>query len=112
MHASAPYNQSLHSSPVYLFSCIKVLVQPRYTPPPVARLEPKRLDLAQGEQGSLRCLLEGAERPQWTKVGGEINPQTTSIRGNELYFYNVQVEDRGVYVCGKFYCLVFMLQCE
>ena len=26
---------------------------------PTARIEPKRLDIAQGEQGSLRCLTEG-----------------------------------------------------
>ena len=38
---------------------------------------------------------------EWTKVGGEINSQTTMIRGNELFFNNPDVEDRGVYVCGK-----------
>ena len=26
---------------------------------PTARIEPKRLDIAQGEQGSLRCITEG-----------------------------------------------------
>ena len=41
----------------------------------------------------------GAEA-KWTKVGGELNSQTTTIRGPELYFYNVGIEDRGVYVCG------------
>ena len=41
----------------------------------------------------------GAEA-QWSKVGGTLNSQTTTIRGPELYFYNVGIEDRGVYVCG------------
>lgn len=64
------------------------------------RIEPKRLDLAQGEQGSLRCNIEGTSEAKWSKAGGEINAGSTSIRGTELYFFNVQVQDRGVYICG------------
>ena len=56
---------------------------------------------AQGGRGSFRCIIEGATEVAWTKVGGEINSQTTMIRGAELYFTNPAVEDRGVYVCGK-----------
>ena len=79
----------------------QVIVQPKYVAPPTAKIEPKRLDLAQGEQGSLRCSIEGAQEAKWSKVSGEINPQTTTIRGTELYFFNVEVEDRGVYICGN-----------
>ena len=60
------------------------------------------LDIAQGEQGSFRCITEGSNQVTWSRVGGELNPKTTSIRGPELYFYNAEVEDRGVYVCGKY----------
>ena len=71
--------------------------------PPSARIEPKRLDLAQGQQGSFRCIIEGAPGATWTKVGAEVlNSKSTQVRGPELYFYNVEVEDRGVYICGNF----------
>ena len=33
--------------------------QQEYIAPPTARIEPKRLDVAQGEQGSFRCIVEG-----------------------------------------------------
>ena len=35
------------------------IVQDEYKEPPTARIEPKRLDVAQGEQGSFRCVTEG-----------------------------------------------------
>lgn len=37
----------------------RVTVEAAYRPPPMARIDPERLDLAQGDQGSLRCLTEG-----------------------------------------------------
>ena len=36
-----------------------LIVQDEYIAPPTARIEPKRLDIAQGEQGSFRCITEG-----------------------------------------------------
>ena len=33
--------------------------QEEYIAPPTAKIEPKRLDVAQGEQGSFRCIIEG-----------------------------------------------------
>ena len=79
----------------------EITVQAEFEAPPSARIEPKRLDIAQGEQGSFRCVTQGSNRITWTRVGGDLNSKTTSIRGSELYFYNVEVDDRGVYVCGK-----------
>ena len=62
---------------------------------------PQGLNGSKGERGSFRCIIEGASEVTWTKVGGDINSQTTIIRGTELFFNNAAVEDRGVYVCGK-----------
>ena len=68
---------------------------------PTAKITgPKKLDIAQGGQGFFQCIVEGTREAQWTKLGGELNRQTTSIRGTDLHFFNVEVEDRGVYICG------------
>ena len=79
----------------------QLTIESEFVNPPSARIEPKRLDIAQGEAGSFRCINTGSDRVTWTRVGGSLNPKTTSARGSELHFYNTEVDDRGVYVCGK-----------
>ena len=71
----------------------------------------KFLNGSEGERGSFRCIVEGASEVTWTKVGGDINSQTTIIRGTELFFNNAAVEDRGVYVCGKLQ-FVYLIICS
>ena len=68
----------------------------------------KFLNGSKGERGSFRCIVEGASEVTWTKVGGDINSQTTIVRGTELFFNNAAVEDRGVYVCGKILFFLFV----
>ena len=80
----------------------QLTIESEFVNPPSARIEPKRLDIAQGESGSFRCITTGSDRVTWTRVGGSLNPKTTSARGSELHFYNTEVDDRGVYVCGKY----------
>ena len=79
----------------------QLTIESEFVNPPSARIEPKRLDIAQGESGSFRCISTGSDRVTWTRVSGSLNPKTTSARGSELHFYNTEVDDRGVYVCGK-----------
>ena len=79
----------------------QLTIESEFINPPSARIEPKRLDIAQGESGSFRCISTGSDRVTWTRVSGSLNPKTTSARGSELHFYNTEVDDRGVYVCGK-----------
>jgi hypothetical protein len=80
----------------------RITVRARYQPPPTVKMEPEQITLLQGREGRLLCLVEGQPPPkiEWSKVGEDLRGnRNIYIQGATLTLTNVQVSDRGVYVC-------------
>lgn len=67
---------------------------------PSITIEPKNQTVAQGSNVEIRCNIGGISRPviQWTKLGESLDSKVDA-RNPVLKLYNVQTNDRGVYVC-------------
>lgn len=63
-------------------------------------MEPERQNIPQGSSVEIRCDATGSPTPtiKWTKVGEPLSPNTQQ-HGSVLILQNVQMQDRGVYVC-------------
>ncbi|XP_025835855.1 basement membrane-specific heparan sulfate proteoglycan core protein-like [Agrilus planipennis] len=67
---------------------------------PEVRIEPQRQTISQGSTAEIVCNVSGFPPPtiKWTKVGDALPPNAQQI-GSVLRINNVQISDRGVYVC-------------
>lgn len=67
---------------------------------PTAKVSPERITISQGSSTELYCEATGSPTPtvKWTRIGSEL-PSHITQSGSTLYIRNVQVSDRGLYVC-------------
>lgn len=78
---------------------INITVTPRKAPPSV-KVKPDKQTVPQGTVAEVRCLTSGEPGLQvrWKKYPEQINPNMQQV-GDTLRIIDVQVDDRGVYVC-------------
>ncbi|XP_054009839.1 basement membrane-specific heparan sulfate proteoglycan core protein-like isoform X3 [Hylaeus anthracinus] len=103
-------NPTLYDSGVYVCTAISYLgtqtnstititVLPHRVPASV-RVKPEMQTVPQGNTAEVRCVTGGepGEQITWSKHHQQLNPNAQNI-GDTLRIVNVQVSDRGVYIC-------------
>ncbi|XP_017764583.1 PREDICTED: basement membrane-specific heparan sulfate proteoglycan core protein-like isoform X4 [Eufriesea mexicana] len=78
---------------------INITVTPRRAPPSV-KVKPEKQIVPQGTVAEVRCMTSGEPGLQvrWKKYPEQISPNMQQV-GDTLRIINVQIDDRGVYVC-------------
>ncbi|XP_053982835.1 basement membrane-specific heparan sulfate proteoglycan core protein-like isoform X1 [Hylaeus volcanicus] len=103
-------NPTLYDSGIYVCTAISYLgsqtnstititVLPHRVPASV-RVKPEMQTVPQGNTAEVRCVTGGepGEQITWSKHHQQLNPNAQNI-GDTLRIVNVQVSDRGVYIC-------------
>ncbi|XP_076230657.1 terribly reduced optic lobes isoform X13 [Nomia melanderi] len=103
-------NPSIYDSGIYVCtsvsfvgteasSIININVQPMRAAPSV-KVKPEKQTVPQGSVAEVRCLTSGEPGLQirWNKYQEAMSPNTQQV-GDSLRIVNVQISDRGVYVC-------------
>lgn len=75
--------------------------RPEQVPSQPVQIQPERQTVPQGSRTQLTCVMDRQADVVWSKVGDDnlaSNPNV-QINGATLTILNVQVPDRGVYVC-------------
>ncbi|XP_076631096.1 terribly reduced optic lobes isoform X1 [Colletes latitarsis] len=80
-------------------SFINIMVMPR-RPAPSVKVMPDMQTVPQGSTAEIRCVVNGEPGAQitWNKYLQQLNPNAEHI-GDTLRIPNVQISDRGVYIC-------------
>jgi len=68
--------------------------------PPVIKVKPERQEVSQGTIAEVRCITSGESDVQvkWNKYTETMSPRAQQV-GDKLRIVNIQVSDRGVYIC-------------
>nr|QBP17600.1 heparan sulfate proteoglycan [Recilia dorsalis] len=75
---------------------VRVNINPPQRPPQSISINPPRQTVPQGTVAELRCQASGDIK--WSKAGDTM-PPNAKVEGPVLRIENIQVKDRGVYVC-------------
>lgn len=77
----------------------KITVLPRKEQPAI-KVRPERQEVSQGTVAEVRCITNGQPDVQvkWSKYTETMSPRAQQV-GDKLIIVNVQVSDRGVYIC-------------
>ena len=68
---------------------------------PTVKAQPEKQTVSQGSTAEIRCIVSGEPGMQfkWTKHGEPFIGSNAQEMGDTLRFYNIQVQDRGIYIC-------------
>lgn len=80
-------------------STAKVKIVPKEDLPPSIRTEPQRQTVPQGTAAEVKCIVPSDFEVSWSKLGDQPLGSHILIVGNTLRIANMQIEDRGVYIC-------------
>ncbi|XP_017794098.1 PREDICTED: basement membrane-specific heparan sulfate proteoglycan core protein isoform X2 [Habropoda laboriosa] len=99
-----PYDSGIYvctaSSLVGTVTSSTINITVLHRPPPTIITQPEKQTVPQGSTAEVRCVTSGESAPEisWNKYPGEMSPNVQQI-GNTLRIVNIQIADRGVYVC-------------
>lgn len=68
---------------------------------PIVKAQPERQTVSQGTNAEIRCIVSGEQGMhfKWSKHGETSLGPNAQEMGDTLKFHNIQVHDRGIYIC-------------
>lgn len=77
----------------------RITIIPRRDPP-IIKVRPERQEVSQGTTAEVRCITNGEPNVQvkWSKYTETMSSRVQQL-GDKLKITNIQVSDRGVYIC-------------